>query len=286
MTINIIERPSNNSSDQEIQPKYIILHCIGYSQERALEILTQTVDAGGGGVSSHYFIPQIEELASSSAPSTYPVYHLVDDTKYAKHAGQSRWLSDSSLNNLSIGIEFSSPNYANASNEKGGLDWLHFEKFPDSQIHAGIELLLLLIEHHNIQPQNILGHSDIAPWRENAAGGLIMGKTDPGGTFPWRELAMNGIGVWPKTQRRRSTPIDLSTESIQSLLIEFGYVLDKSGVMDPKTERVINAFQLHFLPEEFGNAPSEKMIVFLENLIDKDYEYEPLKRVTEHRMGC
>ena len=113
-----------------------------------------------------------------------------------------------------------------------------------------------------------------------------MGKTDPGGTFPWRELAMNGIGVWPKTQRRRSTPIDLSTESIQSLLIEFGYVLDKSGVMDPKTERVINAFQLHFLPEEFGSAPSEKMIVFLENLIDKDYEYEPLKRVTEHRMGC
>ena len=116
----------------------------------------------------------------------------MDDDKFAFHAGKSQWLIDSDLNDQSIGIEFSSPNYANAM-EGGEHNWFHFEKFPLPQIMAGIELLKSLIEKHHIQPENILCHSDIAPWRLDAAGNVIPGKTDPGGTFPWQLLAQHGM---------------------------------------------------------------------------------------------
>lgn len=282
MPINIIERPSENYLLQEINPKYIILHCIGYTQEHALDILTKTVEDGGGGVSSHYFIPQIE-LSPLNSTIEYPIYQLVDDDKFARHAGHSTWLLDSNLNDQSIGIEFSSPNYANAlanAMEEEALDWFHFEKFPFSQIMAGIELVKSLMEKYHIQPENVLGHSDIAPWRIDAQGNVITGKTDPGATFPWQLLAQHGIGVWPQNERTRSTPINLSMESIQSLLLQVGYPLDITGFNDEKTAHVIKAFQLHFLPNEVGNEPSEKMVIFLENLIDKQYEYSPHQNQT------
>ncbi len=280
MPIIIIEKPSKNFLPQEIQPKYIILHCIGFIEEYALNLLTQTIEEGGGGVSAHYFIPQIE-LSPLSAMSTYPVYRLVEDTKFARHAGKSQWQTDLDLNDQSIGIEFSSPNYANAL-EGGALDWFHFEKFPPSQIMAGIELIKSLIEQYNIQPENILCHSDIAPWRLNAEGDVILGKTDPGATFPWQMLAQHGIGVWPKTERKRTTPINLSIESIQSLLLAVGYPLDQTGMKDLKTSHAIKAFQLHFLPKEVGTEPSASMVTFLENLIDKHYEYTPFLGGEEH----
>lgn len=254
MPIKIIAKPSKNYLPQEIKPNYIILHCIGFTEKDALDILTKSVDEGGGGVSSHYFIPQVE-LSPLNSTGEYPIYQLVDDDKFARHAGKSKWLVDSDLNDQSIGIEFSSPNYANAM-EGGELDWFHFEKFPLSQIMAGIELLKSLIEKYHIQPENILCHSDIAPWRLDSLGKVIPGKTDPGATFPWQLLAQHGIGVWPKNERTRSTPINLSMEAIQSLLLEVGYSLDKTSLNDLKTAHVIKVFQLHFLPKEVGNEPS------------------------------
>ena len=273
MPFKIIQKPSKNFSSAEIQPTYIILHCIGYAEERAMQILTETLEEGGGGVSSHYFVPQI--TADSSPIPSYPVYHLVQDSQTAWHAGKSQWQTDVDLNNKSIGIEFSSPNYANAlgvATGAGELDWFHFEEFPQSQIMAGIELLQSLIEKYNIQPENILCHSDIAPWRLNLNGNIVLGKTDPGATFPWELLAQHGIGVWPKAERQRTTQLDFSIEAIQSLLLEFGYPLDNTGVLDLKTQHAIKAFQLHFLPAEVGRKPSVKMITCLENLIDKHYD--------------
>lgn len=283
MPISIIEKPSKNFSLQEIQPKYIILHCIGYEEEIALNLLTNTIAEGGGGVSAHYFIPKIESFALNPTNS-YPVYRLVEDTKFAQHAGKSQWRTDTDLNDQSIGIEFSSPNYAKAL-EDVTLDWFHFEKFSPVQITAGIELLQSLIEKYNIQPENILGHSDIAPWRLNTEGDVILGKTDPGATFPWQRLAQYGIGVWPKIERKRTTPINLSIESIQSLLLAVGYPLDQTGVKDLKTSHAIKAFQLHFLPKEVGLEPSANMVTFLENLIDKHYEYSPFLSGERHRLS-
>ena len=45
-----------------------------------------------------------------------------------------------------------------------------------------------LIKKYKIKPQNILGHSDIAPNR----------KKDPGEKFPWKYLSQNKIGIWHK----------------------------------------------------------------------------------------
>ncbi len=103
-------------------------------------------------VSSHYVIS-----ASGN------IYNLVPEKKRAWHAGQSNWKGKIDINSNSIGIELDySPNNINI-------------KFPKRQIFSLIQLLKKLIKKYNINNQNILGHSDVAPYR----------KIDPGKYFPW-----------------------------------------------------------------------------------------------------
>ncbi len=248
---------SNNFDDTPHRVKYLIVHCIGYSAEHALRLLTKSVADGGSGAGSHYFIPQHP-----------PIQQLIADHHCAHHAGISHWRQDSQLNAHSIGIEFHNPNYANALSDT--LDWLHFEAFPAAQINAGITLLQMLINKYAIAPENILGHSDIAAWRPNAAGEIILGKTDPGATFPWQTLARAGVGVWPKTERTRSTPCRTDIPHVQQLLKEYGYALDVNGQWDMKTRCVVRAFQWHFLPDGDGRI-TEKMVIALENLLDREW---------------
>ena len=62
-----------------------------------------------------------------------------------------------------------------------------FKEFDDRQIELLIKLLKgILNRYPNIEPINIMGHSDIAPSR----------KVDPGPTFPWRRLYEKGLGIW------------------------------------------------------------------------------------------
>lgn len=74
----------------------------------------------------------------------------------------------------------------------------------------------------------------------------------------------------------REEELNVDIETIQRLLIEVGYNLEITGINDTKTNYVVKAFQMHFLPQELGSSPSEKMIIYLENLIDKHYKYLPL----------
>lgn len=268
MQLNFVSLPSENVLDEVITPTYIIVHCIGGTEQNALKILTLSQQNGGGGVSAHYVVP----VANTES---YPVYQLVADNKMAFHAGISQWRQHKMLNNCAIGIEFHSPNYANALQGVDNIDWFHFEQFPTEQMNAGRQLLTSLMNKHQIKAEHVLAHSDIAPWRiQSPSNKIIRGKTDPGATFPWKWFAQQGIGVWPKQQRIRTSKLDTSILHLQKLLVEYGYDLDLTGEMDLKTRYTLDAFQLHYLPDASTQQIEPQLIIALENLIDQHYQYE------------
>jgi N-acetyl-anhydromuramyl-L-alanine amidase AmpD len=106
-------------------------------------------------VSSHYLISQSGKI-----------FNLVSEKKRAWHAGQSFWRGNTDINSVSIGIELDySPSQKN-------------NKFSLRLNSALISLLRKLLSKYKIKTENILGHSDIAPYR----------KIDPGKHFQWQTL--------------------------------------------------------------------------------------------------
>ena len=103
-------------------------------------------------VSSHYLISQSGKI-----------YSLVSEKKRAWHAGKSYWKGHTDINSTSIGIEL---DYSQSKKNN---------KFSFKLNSALIFLLKKLITKYKIRIENILGHSDIAPYR----------KIDPGKNFPW-----------------------------------------------------------------------------------------------------
>ena len=106
-------------------------------------------------VSSHYLISQRGKI-----------YSLVSEKKRAWHAGQSYWKGITDINSISIGIE---------------LDYSPSDKNNKFTLKLNSSLILLLkklLKKYKISNENILGHSDIAPYR----------KIDPGKHFPWKML--------------------------------------------------------------------------------------------------
>ena len=91
---------------------------------------------------------------------------MVSEKKRAWHAGLSFWKGKKDINSYSIGIE---------------LDYFPQNKntkYSYNLIVSLIKLLKILIKTYKIKPYNILGHSDISPYR----------KIDPGINFPWHIL--------------------------------------------------------------------------------------------------
>ena len=211
--MKIIQRPSPNFDKRTTAIKYLIFHAT------ALDTLEETFNSliysqAPKRVSAHYVIDR-----------DGTVYQLVADDKKAFHAGISDWAFTNqgkaikSLNDMSIGIEFQCPAKGNTL---GG--------FTKAQVKSGIELSRILIKKHGILPQNILGHSDIAPHR----------KQDPGALFPWRTFAKAGIGFWPK----KKTPLKSTLKyPLAELLMRIGYPLI-FGI-----DESIIAFKRHFMPK-------------------------------------
>lgn len=159
--MNIIDHPSPNFSTRTSKIDSIILHYTGMTSiDLALKRMCDTK----AEVSAHYCISRGGEI-----------YKIVGESKKAWHAGLSFWRGKESLNNNSIGIEIE-----NLGHEHG------YQNFPKAQMKAIVQLCQNLIAKYNIKPQNIAGHSDIAPER----------KEDPGEFFDWRLLAENGIGIY------------------------------------------------------------------------------------------
>src|SRR3954471_14676301 len=157
------------------------------------------------------------------------IFAHVPEDKRAWHAGLSYWAGARDINARSIGIEIVNPGH-----EFG------YRSFPDSQIEAVISLSLDILSRHAVPPERVIGHSDVAPAR----------KMDPGELFPWRKLALAGIGFWPENcQGRLDIPF---TDGLRA----FGYGLAPD--MQVPDETVIEAFQRHWRPSKIdGRADSE-----------------------------
>ncbi len=103
------------------------------------------------------------------------IYQFVPEDRSAYHAGKSRWRlvtgeEVTNINSRSIGIEF----------QRGSG-----QTFTPEQIRAGLELTKSIKNRYNIDPRNVVAHSDIAPSR----------KSDPGNDFPWELWVKNGLAA-------------------------------------------------------------------------------------------
>ncbi len=223
MTLKIVEHPSPNSAERTAQPvDILVLHYTELPLRESLDILSD--DKREGRVSAHYVL----DLDGT-------VYRLVPEDRTAWHAGQSWWRGREALNATSIGIEIVN---------------LHGDRhdYPPQQIAALIELCTgILARHPQIEPRNVVGHSDIAPQR----------KVDPGRRFPWKTLAAAGIGLWPTPRRQ------LDGELLPALQ-RYGYA---PPVAVPPRE-IVKAFQRHFRPSQVDGMADPETRALLAALLD------------------
>jgi len=228
---------SLTAQGQSSRVKFVIVHYTVADLPRSIKILTQQT------VSSHYL------LTDEASPV---IYGLVDETRQANHAGLSNWKNYTYINGNSIGIEIVNPGFTEGPN---GRVWY---PFPQAQIDRLIVLLKEIVARHNIPPENILGHSDIAPLR----------KQDPGPMFPWKQLADHGLALWPDAARvavaRPVYEAGLPDAGwFQRRLSAFGYAVPQNGVLDEPTRTVLGAFQMKYRPTGIDGMPDAETAAIL-----------------------
>ena len=214
------------------QIKFLIFHYTGMRKESdAIKKLTNIQSE----VSSHYLIKKNGDIVV-----------MVPDLYVAWHAGKSFWKSFKSLNKNSIGIEISNPGHENS--------YINFSK---KQIQSILYLSKSLMKKYKIQSSNILGHSDIAPFR----------KKDPGEKFPWKYLAKFRIGKWHSLsnkilKKNRMKKIYINEEKIfYKSLFKIGY---SKKILNKKT--LVSAFQRRFRQELINGKIDQESLLISQNL--------------------
>ena len=214
------------------QIKFLIFHYTGMRKESyAIERLTNIQSE----VSSHYLIKKNGDIVV-----------MVPDLYVAWHAGKSFWKNFKSLNKNSIGIEISNPGHEHS--------YINFSK---KQIQSILYLSKSLMKKYNIQSSNILGHSDIAPFR----------KKDPGEKFPWKYLAKIGIGRWHSISNKtlkenRNKKININEEKIFfKNLFKIGY---SKKILYEKT--LVSAFQRRYRQNLINGKIDQECLLISKNL--------------------
>ena len=220
----MINSPSPNFDERlnGVAPRYIVLHYTGMkSAQAALERMCDPASK----VSAHYMV---DEDGSTT--------QLVEETKRAWHAGVSFWKGETDLNSLSIGIEI-----VNTGHEFG------YRPFPAEQIVTVKKLIKDMMGRYDLPPSSLLAHSDIAIGR----------RFDPGEYFPWRELAAEGIGLWPKPDAQDY--VSLHDDEIAGLLQKIGYETSD-------TDKTQQAFLRRYHPEQLDKGFNEESCARLKAL--------------------
>lgn len=255
----VIDRPSPNHDGRV---RFLVMHFTDEDFARSLHTLTNPDSKRR--VSSHYLV------SAPGDPARAPrVYRLVPETLRAWHAGDSRWQGRQAVNDQSIGIEIV---YEPKCIEPHALppvvegvaplrDPCVYPEFPPAQIARVAKLARgILVRYPDIDPTRVVGHADVAPNRKN----------DPGPRFPWRELAVQGIGAWfdDREVARFRDAIERAHPPLDSLardaLEAYGYGI--ADAPDPQTRlrEALFAFQTHFRAgERTGTADAETVAIAL-----------------------
>jgi N-acetylmuramoyl-L-alanine amidase len=225
---------------QSSRARFLVLHYTVANTPSSIKILTEQE------VSAHYL------LTDEATPK---IYRLVDENRAAWHAGNSSWKNFTQLNNSSIGIEIVNAGWKDTP--QGRV----YAPFSQTQIDALIPLVKDIVQRNGIAPENILGHSDIAPLR----------KQDPGPQFPWQRLAQEGLIKWPDAARVAAVrPVfEMLLPDVawyQRKLATHGYGLVQSGLLDVQTRTVLAAFQMKYRPRDIAGNPDAETAALLEVL--------------------
>ncbi len=229
---------SFTSQNQDSRAMYIVLHYTVLDWEKSLKVLTT-----GGQVSAHYLVRD-NPVAS---------YALVDENRRAWHAGLSYWAGNTNLNSASIGIEIVNAGYVDSA--AGRV----YAPFPQAQVDEVVALVRDIQKRHNVKPDRILGHADIAPGR----------KQDPGPMFPWKQLADAGLIPWPDTPQvlLRTLEHEVAPQSpawLQDRLARIGYQVPRTGLLDAGTTDVISTFQMKYRPSDISGQPDAQTAALIE----------------------
>lgn len=259
-----IDTQTYRAQGQDSRVQFLILHYTDEDLPRSARILTQQA------VSAHY-------LLSDETPPR--IYRLVDEDRRAWHAGASFWAGATNLNSASIGIEIVNGGGHRPAGAPPGDDTLRFAPYPDAQIDALIPLIKDIVARHQIKPERILGHSDIAPQR----------KIDPGPLFPWARLGAEGLIPWPDAARVAAARPGFEAQLpplawFRQALARHGYQVPekvpdavpdpataRAGLTDPErldapTRRVIAAFQMKYRPARYDGQPDAETAALLQAL--------------------
>ena len=236
---------SYRSENQRSRVRAVVIHYTVANFDQTMRIMTS------GETSYHYVV--------GANPAR--IYRLVDENRAAFHAGRSSWRGYTNLNESSIGIALVNRGSGGDHVGRGLGDW---EEYDPAQLDLAIELVKDVVNRHNVRPEFVLGHSDIAPQR----------KPDPGPRFPWKRLADAGLVVWPDaTEVARRLPGHQANLPdvlwFQDRLATFGYAVPISGILEGETQRVIAAFQMKYRPARYDGVPDAETAAMLDVLTSR-----------------
>ncbi|MEM8563097.1 MAG: N-acetylmuramoyl-L-alanine amidase [Pseudomonadota bacterium] len=244
----------------------LVFHFTSLPFDESLHVLTEPTDIP---VSVHYLVPE-------TGDPTYPhrnlkVYRLVPEQLRAWHAGVSHWRGKEGLNDTSIGIEIVNQSRCVSSDPSADIQTVAmqvctFLDYSPEQMELVIRLTKeILARNPDIQPINVVAHSDIAPTR----------RLDPGPLFPWKRFYDEGIGAWYDEEtleayRQRFAEAPPSLAAVLQALRAYGYPLDED-TNEVEIQFVVRAFQVHFRPKLFDGFIDEETAAILFALLDKYY---------------
>ena len=224
----------------KLQIKFIILHYTGMKKESlAIKKLCNTTSK----VSTHYFIKKNGKILT-----------MVPDLYVAWHAGKSSWKKLNSINKFSIGIEIQNSGHNH-----------NYENFTFDQIKSLKGLLKNLIQTYKIDKRNILGHSDIAPYR----------KKDPGEKFPWKNLSEVKLAKWHNLRENflknfRLVGLPLKDKKIFTQNIyKIGFVNKSTNQRKFADKFLVKAFQRRFRQSLINGIIDKECFIISKNLLKK-----------------